>query len=364
MSESPYTDAILDYLADQEPHTIAEIREGIKCRDGAGIPQLLRNLMWKLSEARDQKKLITERIDGKLHYRITARNERNPLPEPEKQDNLKMTKENTAPLYVVKDWQKLFENNRSRTVENLRWVCVPNKHDGEGYATVMEQENAAELFAAWVLILQVASKCQERGTLMREDGTPMTAKTLAMKTRAEKSWFEDALNFFTTKVKWLECQVTVSQVSPDRHPTDRQVTKKEGREWKGSEGNSPEREEFPELESEALAKQGKSLESIASRLAIPAEALIKHGKTLGLTETKVRQWADSRVANNWSTPKGRALGPMTWPADMNNFAAASNEISQKQNNGKNHTTANRNDGTANAGRASAFAGIGKRRPEL
>lgn len=140
----------------------------------------------------------------------------------------------SEPVYKVKDWQKHFENNRSRTVENLRWVCVPNKHDGEGFATVMEQDNAAELFAAWILILQVASKCQERGSLVREDGTPLTARAMAVKTRAPESWFKEAFKFFITKVKWLDCQASDTQVSGACHPTDTQVTKKEG---KGIEGN-------------------------------------------------------------------------------------------------------------------------------
>ena len=263
MSESPYADAILDYLADQEPHTIAEIHAAIGASDGAGITQLLRNLMTTLSLARDPRKLVNHHEGRTLYYRIIARNPRNPLPEPvPERDNLKMTIEYTTPLYIVKDWQKLFENNRSRTVENLRWVCVPNKHDGEGYATVMEQENAAELFAAWVLILQVASKCQERGTLMREDGTPMTAKTLAMKTRAEKSWFENALNFFTTKVKWLECQATDRQVSPDCQATDRQVTKKERIEGKGMEGKERielKGKKVPQIDLDSLSLRISSL---------------------------------------------------------------------------------------------------------
>lgn len=139
------------------------------------------------------------------------------------------------PIYKIIDWDRHFENNRSRTVENLRWVCVPNKHDGEGFSTIMEQENAAELFAAWVLILQVASKCQVRGSLVRDDGTPLTARSLASKTRGNVSWFTDALNFFTTKVKWMECQATDSQVSPACQATATQVTKK-GREENGKEG--------------------------------------------------------------------------------------------------------------------------------
>lgn len=89
MSESPYADAILDYLADQEPHTIAEIHASIGASDGAGITQLLRNLMTTLSLARDPRKLVTHHEGRTLFYRIVARNPRNPLPEPV-EDNLKM----------------------------------------------------------------------------------------------------------------------------------------------------------------------------------------------------------------------------------------------------------------------------------
>lgn len=121
------------------------------------------------------------------------------------------------PLYTVKDWDSVYENSRSRAVSDLKWVSIPNKHDGEGYGLVMEQEDAAELFAAWVLIIQVASKCQRRGTLARDDGSPLTARSLAMKTRAPEAWFAKALKFFTHKTLWLECHPAITEPSPCHH---------------------------------------------------------------------------------------------------------------------------------------------------
>jgi len=117
-------------------------------------------------------------------------------------------------------------------------------------------------------------------------------------------------------------------------------------------------------DSVSLAKEGRSLDSISVRLAIPVENLIAHGKAVGLTEAGVRSWADSRVSSDWCNPKGRPLTLITWPADLQSFAAVFNQISNKTNNGKNHSNHNRNDGTANAGRASAFGDLGKRMPEL
>ena len=29
------------------------------------------------------------------------------------------------PLFIVKDWNDVYENNRSRTVQEARWVAMP-----------------------------------------------------------------------------------------------------------------------------------------------------------------------------------------------------------------------------------------------
>ena len=72
--------------------------------------------------------------------------------------------------YRVRDWDQHFENSRSRDYKKLDWVPLPNKHDGKGYRRLIALENGPALFAAWVLIVQVASKCPQRGVLADEDG--------------------------------------------------------------------------------------------------------------------------------------------------------------------------------------------------
>jgi hypothetical protein len=125
-------------------------------------------------------------------------------------------------LYRVKDWNDLYENNRSRAVKELEWVPVPNRHDGEGYSIVMEHPRAAEIYTAWHLILQVASRCQPRGSLLRPSGTPHTPASLALKTRGKAEWFELALTFLSSQeVGWLEV-VEVAEKQPI--PPQRQET--------------------------------------------------------------------------------------------------------------------------------------------
>jgi len=147
--------------------------------------------------------------------------------------------------YRINKWDEYFENNRSKKVRDLAWVPVPNRHDGENYSMIMAHENGAEIFAAWVLIIQVASKCEPRGTLVRDGGKPHTPKTLSVKTRAPESWFNVALEYLAQETDWLiaeglaedchppatqvppACHPTATQVPPDCHPPASQVTKKE-----------------------------------------------------------------------------------------------------------------------------------------
>ena len=130
--------------------------------------------------------------------------------------------------------------------------------------------------------------------------------------------------------------------------------------------NSYSRNQKPEsgLESDELAEQGKYLEALSVRIGIPVENMLAHGKTLLLPEEIVRQWACSRHTSNWETPKRYAINYENWHSDLKNFGGVVNKLENKTNNGKNYQHHNRNDGTANAGRASAFGDLGKRLPEL
>ncbi len=141
-------------------------------------------------------------------------------------------------LYKIKNWEELYENNRSRKVKDLQWVPTPNRHDGDGFIYIMSLPDASEVYAGWMLILQVASRCHPRGTLVRGNGTPHTAASLAAKTRGRVEWFEKALAaLLDDEVGWLKsdknpqengkAHLDVTLTSPRCHPSDVKVTKKE-----------------------------------------------------------------------------------------------------------------------------------------
>jgi hypothetical protein len=104
----------------------------------------------------------------------------------------------------VKNWSEIFENNRSREIKDLQWVLIPNRHDGAKFSELMDHKNGPAHFAAWILILQVASRVREsRGYLRRGDGTPYTSKSLALMTRCPESIFDEAIPRLL-KLGWLE----------------------------------------------------------------------------------------------------------------------------------------------------------------
>jgi hypothetical protein len=71
--------------------------------------------------------------------------------------------------YRVKNWERHFEKAESRRCKTMSWVPIPTKHDGAGFRRVAGHERAAELFAAWILIVQTAAKMPTRGLLFKDD---------------------------------------------------------------------------------------------------------------------------------------------------------------------------------------------------
>jgi hypothetical protein len=191
-------------------------------------------------------------------------------------------------LYRINNWSALFENNRSRQCDKLSWVPVPNSHDGENYSMLMDQPNAAELYTAWILMLQVASKCNPRGTLTRGNGQPHDARSLAVKTRARAEWFTAALNYLTSNTDWL----TVEQVAGGRQATDVQVTS----------GTSGERQAGDEERKKEGIEGIEGIGQKAARIAAPRftiEQVNLEANRCGLPESEAEKLWNYYSANGW-----------------------------------------------------------------
>ena len=107
-----------------------------------------------------------------------------------------------AKVLAVRDWDGIFENNRSRAIDQLRWVPMPNAHDGAAYLELMDGPEGAAHYGCWALIVQVASKCAPRGVLVRRSGQPHTPETLARQVHVPAATMQAALERLV-QLGWL-----------------------------------------------------------------------------------------------------------------------------------------------------------------
>lgn len=106
--------------------------------------------------------------------------------------------------YRVKDWDEHFEVAQGRVCARMTWVAFPNRHDGKGFRRISQHPRRSELFTAWVLIVQVASRQKTRGLLVDGDGA-LTAEDLADSTGYPEEIFALAfMELIKPKIGWLE----------------------------------------------------------------------------------------------------------------------------------------------------------------
>jgi hypothetical protein len=108
-----------------------------------------------------------------------------------------------ADLIKIIDWAENFEVNRTRELKVMKWIALPNKMDGDGYTELVAHKNGAAHFGAWVILLEVASKCNPRGTLVRDNGEPHTSQSLARISRLPAGVFTEVLPRLQS-IGWIE----------------------------------------------------------------------------------------------------------------------------------------------------------------
>jgi hypothetical protein len=153
------------------------------------------------------------------------------------------------------------------------------------------QKNRCELFSAWVLILEVASKGRkdtERGSLIR-GSLPLNADDLAMMTGFPANIFSDALKFFSSpNMGWLIVDNESLGYPPDKtgeHPDKTGESPAEGRK-EGIEEKGIEEAPLPFIGSEFSELWKNWNEHLKQKRKIPTPLATKQQleklKNLGL----------------------------------------------------------------------------------
>lgn len=177
----------------------------------------------------------------------------------------------------------------------MSWVPVPNNHDSDGYTFIITKPNGLQIYGAWQMILQVASKCMRRGDLISESGKPYTPASIARKSRCDQKQLEESLPTIF-EVGWLEevvmqdkefeeycaeCRADCAETGAKRAGLRLEGKGTEGKERKelnGSEMNGREARRVAPLALMAYGWQGRdkvSLENAINQKKWTREQVLK-----------------------------------------------------------------------------------------
>lgn len=125
--------------------------------------------------------------------------------------------------YRIRDWDRHYETERSRSIQAPSRCSLPNKQHGLGYGRLVTRPNGAAVYGAFVAVVLVASRQSRdvRAGWLTEDGTetgaPYSAADLAIVTRLPESAIAEALAA-AVEVGWID-RVDVASPGGDRGET-------------------------------------------------------------------------------------------------------------------------------------------------
>ena len=172
----------------------------------------------------------------------------------------------------IRDWDRNFETAETRKLKRMLWVPLPVKQDGDGYSDLLESQDGPLRLSAWVVMLQLASRCSPRGTLVRMTGVgvlPHDAASIGRITRIPAKVIEDAIPKLC-EIGWLErAEVDESELlradESDRLPPPPAIAGSspgtpvlKGREGKEGNGREGEGGKSPGTPTPVLPSEGVS----------------------------------------------------------------------------------------------------------
>jgi len=151
--------------------------------------------------------------------------------------------------YRIRDWNEIFENNRTRELKRLEWVPVPNKMDGSGYRELIDHENGAGHLGARYAILEISSRQKVRGTIPQESAAERgdipqdlaaTCRCLSRVSGLPTKVFTEVIPRLV-QIGWVEELETVRNLRDRTIPQDdAEKCLSRAREGNGMEGNGKE----------------------------------------------------------------------------------------------------------------------------
>lgn len=225
-------------------------------------------------------------------------------------------------MLQIKDWDKHFENNRTRELKFMAWVPLPNKMDGDGYTELLDHPNGPSHYAAWTACVLVASKCDPRGTLVREGRKPHDTASLARITRIPQSVYEEAIPRLI-EIGWL-VDATQPAVNVSEIPQDHAVSPQASAEipQRGAESSVPFRSVpvfSEEVSNSSIVQPGTNGRFHPPTVEEVAAYCLSRNNNLNAQE-----FVDYYEVRSWK-PSGSRTQMRDWKAAVRNWEIRSRE---------------------------------------
>ena len=216
-------------------------------------------------------------------------------------------------MLKIVDWDENFENNRTRELIKMRWVPFKNSFDTDGFVELMDHPHGMAHFGAWVLIVEVASRCKPRGTLIRSNGKdPHTAVSISRITRGEVKAIQEAIPRLI-KIGWLE-ESDSNTISQDTAGKSQDTDYgKEGKEKKEKKERPIRNIIPPNLEwvQKYCADRKNGLDAQAFVDHYTARGWkYKAGSPVVDWQACIRTWEKNRISQGFTPSVGKTQPPM------------------------------------------------------
>jgi len=125
-------------------------------------------------------------------------------------------------MYAIKAWNAIFENNRSRQLDEPTYVNWPVRRDSEGFASLMRDAKGIAAFGIFAALAQWMGRQPMKTRLLgilADDKGPLTPERFAVRMGAPVRDVRAAWDRLAS-IGWL---VEVDEASLDRHKTDAEV---------------------------------------------------------------------------------------------------------------------------------------------
>lgn len=106
---------------------------------------------------------------------------------------------------VIRNFAENFTvSQNAKIVGPMSWVAIPTKHDGKGFRRLMSHDHGPQIYCAWVLMVQIAAKCPEKGVLADQDG-PLTVEDIELKCACPARVLREAIEVLSSKgIAWID----------------------------------------------------------------------------------------------------------------------------------------------------------------